>query len=36
VTVDVGGGTKMRIVKNQIAGQWQPVETQTSKAEAKK
>ena len=36
VTVDVGGGTKMRIVKNQIAGQWQPVETQPSKAEAKK
>ncbi len=36
VTVDVGGGTKIRIVKNQIAGQWKPVETQPSKAEAKK
>ncbi len=36
VTVDVGGGTKMRIVKNQIAGQWKPVETQPAKAEAKK
>ncbi|HEX9050513.1 MAG TPA: preprotein translocase subunit YajC [Anaeromyxobacter sp.] len=36
VTVDVGGGTKIRVVKNQIAGQWKPVETQPSKAEAKK
>ena len=36
VTVDVGGGTKVRIVKAQIAGQWKPVETQPVKAEAKK
>ncbi len=36
VTVDVGGGTKIRVVKNQIAGQWKPVETQPAKAEAKK
>ncbi len=35
VTVDVGGGTKIRVVKNQIAGQWKPVET-PAKAEAKK
>ncbi len=36
VTVDVGGGTKLRVVKNQIAGQWKAVETQPVKAEAKK
>jgi preprotein translocase subunit YajC len=36
VTIDVGGGTKMRIVKNQIAGQWKAVENQPVKAEAKK
>jgi preprotein translocase subunit YajC len=36
VTVDAGGGTKLRVVKNQIAGQWKPVETQPVKAEAKK
>ena len=36
VTVDVGGGTKFRVVKNQIAGQWKAVETQSVKAEAKK
>jgi preprotein translocase subunit YajC len=36
VTVDVGGGTKLRVVKNQISGQWKPVETQPVKAEAKK
>jgi preprotein translocase subunit YajC len=35
-TIDVGGGTKLRIVKNQIAGQWKPVEPQPAKAEAKK
>ena len=33
VTVDVGGGTKLRVLKNQVAGQWKPVETVT---EAKK
>lgn len=36
VTVDVGGGTKLRVVKNQVAGQWKPVEAQPSKLEAKK
>ncbi len=36
VTVDVGAGTKIRVVKNQIAGQWKPAETQSVKAEAKK
>ncbi len=36
VTIDAGGGTKLRVVKNQIAGQWKPVETQPVKAEAKK
>ncbi len=36
VTIDVGGGTKLRVVKNQIAGQWKAVETQPVKAEAKK
>ena len=33
VTVDVGGGTKLRVLKNQIAAQWKAVETT---AEAKK
>jgi preprotein translocase subunit YajC len=33
VTVDVGGGTKLRILKNQVSGQWKQVETAT---EAKK
>lgn len=36
VTVDVGGGTKLRILKAQVAGQWKPVEAQGTKAEAKK
>ncbi len=36
VTVDVGGGTKLRILKAQVAGQWKPVEAQPAKAEAKK
>jgi preprotein translocase subunit YajC len=36
VTLDVGGGTKIRVVKAQIAGQWKAVETQPAKAEAKK
>ena len=35
-TLDVGGGTKLRIVKAQIAGQWKAVEAQPPKAEAKK
>ncbi len=33
VTIDVGGGTKLRIVKNQVAGQWKGTEPAT---EAKK
>ncbi len=33
VTIDVGGGTKLRIVKNQVAGQWKAAEPAT---EAKK
>ncbi len=36
VTVDVGGGTKLRVLKAQVAGQWKPVEAQQAKAEAKK
>ncbi len=36
VTVDVGGGTKLRILKAQVAGQWKAVESQPAKAEAKK
>ena len=34
VTVDVGGGTKVRVVKTQISGQWKAVEP--VKVEAKK
>jgi preprotein translocase subunit YajC len=34
VSLDVGGGTKLRIIKNQVAGQWKPVEAPA--AEAKK
>jgi preprotein translocase subunit YajC len=36
VLVDVGGGTKLKILKAQIAGQWNPVATAPVKAEAKK
>jgi preprotein translocase subunit YajC len=36
VTLDVGGGTKLRIVKGQVAGQWKAVEAQPAKMEAKK
>ncbi len=36
VTIDVGGGTKLRVLKNQVAGQWRQVEPQAAKAEAKK
>jgi preprotein translocase subunit YajC len=36
VLIDVGSGTKVRIVKGQIAGQWKPMEPQQAKAEAKK
>jgi preprotein translocase subunit YajC len=31
VTVDVGGGTKLRILKNQVSGQWKQVETTEAK-----
>ncbi len=34
VTLDVGGGTKLRIVKNQVAGQWRA--TEPAATEAKK
>jgi len=33
VTIDVGGGTKLRVIKNQVAGGWKAVEAQP---EAKK
>jgi preprotein translocase subunit YajC len=33
VTLDVGSGTKVRVVKTQVSGAWKPVEP---KAEAKK
>jgi preprotein translocase subunit YajC len=36
VTIDVGSGTKLRVVKGQIAGQWKAAEPQQSKLEAKK
>ncbi len=36
VTVDVGGGTKIRFLKGQVAQEWKAIEAQPSKAEAKK
>jgi preprotein translocase subunit YajC len=37
VTLDVGGGTKLRVVKAQVAGPWKAVEPQpVTKVEAKK
>jgi preprotein translocase subunit YajC len=36
VTIDVGSGTKLRIVKGQISGQWKVPEPQQAKLEAKK
>ncbi len=36
VTLDVGGGTKLRVVKAQVAGQWKAVESQPVRTEAKK
>jgi preprotein translocase subunit YajC len=36
VTLDVGGGTKLRILKAQVAGPWKAVESQPAKLEAKK
>ncbi len=35
-TIDVGSGTKLRVLKSQIAGPWKQVESQPAKAEAKK
>ncbi len=32
VTIDVGGGTKLRIVKNQVAGQWKAAEAPATEA----
>ncbi len=29
VTIDVGSGTKLRVVKNQVAGQWKAIEAPT-------
>jgi len=31
VTVDVGGGTKLRVLKKQVVGQWKAVETEAKK-----
>jgi preprotein translocase subunit YajC len=31
VTVDVGSGTKLRVLKTQVIGQWKPVETEAKK-----
>jgi preprotein translocase subunit YajC len=36
VTLDVGGGTKLRVVKQQVAGPWKQAEAQAPKAEARK
>jgi preprotein translocase subunit YajC len=36
VTLDVGAGTKLRVLKAQVGGQWKAVETASVKAEAKK
>ena len=36
VTLDVGGGTKLRMLKAQVAGPWKAVEAQPVKVEAKK
>ena len=32
ITLDVGGGTKLRIVKNQVAGQWKAAEATVTEA----
>jgi preprotein translocase subunit YajC len=36
VTLDVGGGTKVRVVKTQVSGPWKAVEATPAKVEAKK
>ncbi|HTN50833.1 MAG TPA: preprotein translocase subunit YajC [Anaeromyxobacter sp.] len=36
VTLDVGSGTKVRVVKGQVAGQWKQQESLPAKAEARK
>lgn len=35
ITLDVGGGTKLRVIKNQVAGQWKAAEAAPA-TEAKK
>ena len=32
ITLDVGGGTKLRVVKNQVAGQWKAAEAAATEA----
>ncbi len=36
VTIDAGGGTKLRVLKAQVTGQWKQAEPQPARAEAKK
>jgi preprotein translocase subunit YajC len=36
VTIDVGAGTKVRVLKAQVSGQWKQVESTPAKLEAKK
>jgi preprotein translocase subunit YajC len=36
VTLDVGAGTKVRVVKSQVSGPWKQAEAQPSKAEVRK
>ena len=36
VTIDVGSGTKVRVLKAQVSGQWKQVESTPAKLEAKK
>jgi preprotein translocase subunit YajC len=36
VTLDVGAGTKVRVVKAQVAGPWKQVEAKAASAEARK
>lgn len=36
VTLDIGSGTKVRVIKSQVSGPWTQVESMPAKAEAKK
>jgi preprotein translocase subunit YajC len=36
VTLDIGGGTKIRVLKAQVGGAWSETPPEASKAEAKK